>query len=351
MITLGGGRLVQRTLEGEAWHSAAGSWSRREILWLEVEDAQGVRGRGEACPLPGYSPDTLEAAGEALEQWLIDPPRALEIRPGPPLLLSGAACADLPPSARCAVECAIIDLAARRAGEPLHRWLGGPAGASVGCQALIPLLAPEAAERRARELWDAGFRTMKVKGGEDFELEAALLRRLRESLGAELRLRLDVGGRWSLEQARRHLEQLVPLDLDYVEQPVGGHVMLRVGPSPVALAADESLQDPTLAGEILDAGVCAVLVLKPPCLGGPVRTLELIERARRRGLRWVLSHTLGSGLERALAVELALATGADTSGLAEHPLLPAEQRPAAWSGPTLPALEYPGLGLEVEDLR
>ncbi|MDQ7007985.1 MAG: enolase C-terminal domain-like protein [Acidobacteriota bacterium] len=351
MMTIGGGRLVELTLEGSPWRSAAGRFTHRKVLLLELEDDRGEKGWGEACPLPGYSPDTLEQARKALEAWLAEMPRAVTLSAAPGLRLEGARTASLPTSARCAVEGALLDLAARRAHRPLHRWLATDAAEVVSCQGLVPLLAPDAALSRARRLWASGFRTLKVKGGEDFTREKALLQRLRRTFGEPLTLRLDVGGRWPPDRAPGRLEALAALGLDYVEEPVAPPGLLTLPDVPVPLAADESLQDPVLAAEILDAGVCAALVLKPPCVGGPLRALALAEAARRRGMRWALSHTLGSGVERALAVALALASGASCSGLAEHPFLPDGHRPPAWSGPELRSLGTPGLGLAGEGFR
>ncbi|MFZ5785756.1 MAG: hypothetical protein ACOY3Y_04870, partial [Acidobacteriota bacterium] len=58
-------RRVGGEVPGEVGNRAS-TWRERHGVLLEVEDDGGARGVGEASPLPGYSPDTLEACEAAL---------------------------------------------------------------------------------------------------------------------------------------------------------------------------------------------------------------------------------------------------------------------------------------------
>src|SRR4051812_9783660 len=47
-------------------HNARGQWRTRTAVGVLVRDRAGRSGQGEAAPLPGYSPDTIEAVERAL---------------------------------------------------------------------------------------------------------------------------------------------------------------------------------------------------------------------------------------------------------------------------------------------
>ena len=85
-----------------------------ERVVLEVEE-EGFTGRGEAAPSGRYDQDA-EGVADALEGAEIRDPWDVE---GTLLLNAG-----LPPTALCALDGALHDLAARRLGVPVYRLLG-----------------------------------------------------------------------------------------------------------------------------------------------------------------------------------------------------------------------------------
>ena len=104
-----GARLVRRMLRlHRPVVTAHGPVGDREVLLLGLSDADGNTGWGEAAPLPGFTPETLDEAGQGILDWLDDDERI-----EPPAT----------PTARAAVDGALLHLAARSAGLPLHRHL------------------------------------------------------------------------------------------------------------------------------------------------------------------------------------------------------------------------------------
>jgi L-alanine-DL-glutamate epimerase-like enolase superfamily enzyme len=140
-----------------------------------------------------------------------------------------------------AVDIALWDLAARRAGLPLWRLLGGfdplvPAYAG-GIDLELPL---DALLRQTDDNLAKGFRAIKMKVGrkrlaEDVERVKAM----RAHLG-ELPLMVDANMRWTADEAIRAARAFLPHDVFWLEEPtipddVGGHVrILRDGGLPVA---------------------------------------------------------------------------------------------------------------------
>lgn len=347
-----------RTVLADAFGGgAAGRWTERRGLLFRVESDSGALGQGEAAPLPGYSPDTcdqaeqeLHAAARSAPEWEIDTCLPAAPQLGRIVRRLGTPC----PSARAAVETALLDLAGQHLQAPVSWLLCGRAkGAPRPAAAVVA--ADESAAVSAARAWDQGYRTFKLKVGAPgaFDAELAALRELREGL-PEVRLRCDANGAFGGGLAEAVLPRLGALNLELLEQPVPARELesLRVPGGSPPLAADESLQDRQRARRIADGTLpgIAALVLKPSAIGGPLACWELALRARRSGLAVVVSHLLEGPVGYAACAELALALPEDgpACGLAPHPALRAwgeAARPRQAGGACVRPSSAPGLGL------
>lgn len=327
----------------------------REAVVLRVADDAGSVGWGEASPLPGYSPDTLDEVEAGLDDWAARWERgevggAEGVGADPAL---DDAVARLP-SARCAIDTALFDLAARRFGVPLHARLldlGRPAHpvrrVPVAALASLPGVTrpgtpPGEGMATVAEAVADGYKTVKLKVGGGDGSDEAFARELEALAGIRsafpyLRLRLDVNGAWTPDAARTRLAELARhIEPELVEQPVDARSMLDFGRSPVPLAGDESLRESGAVERLADA--CVAVVLKPMVLGGPRACLRLAESAFAEGMQVIVSHTFGGPVAHAAACELALALAAldpvsvpPAAGLAGHDELP--QRAGPWIVP------------------
>jgi len=251
---------------------------REGFLVLAHED--GLLGRGDAAPLPELGTETLQ---ECLAQ------------------LQGGRFDALPeaPAARCALEQALLDLEAQRAGIPLARLLEREAPLEVPASALLTSEAMPELAREAHRAAADGFGTLKLKVGmEDDYARAAVVR---DAAGPEVRLRLDANGAWNATAAMRKLRELAPLGIELCEQPTPD--LRGLDASPVPIAADEMMAT-DLEGALERAGI---VVLKPMLLGGLRRALRIARRAHERGLRIVVTTSLESAVGRAGAAHLAAA--------------------------------------------
>ena len=90
-------------------------------------DADGSTGVGESAPLPQAGTEDLRESRRALTAFIEEgvPPHA-----------------GTTPAAAAAVELALLDLAARKAGLPLHRHLGRPVANHVTVNALLSAETP-----------------------------------------------------------------------------------------------------------------------------------------------------------------------------------------------------------------
>lgn len=256
------------------------------------------------------------------------------------------------PAARCGLETAELDLAARRRGVPLVALLGGARRDGVECTALIGAESPELLVNEVEGWMALGFSAFKLKSARRaLEVDLERLGAARFAAGAAARLRLDFNGSLTRLDASERLRAMAGFRLELIEQPLAaaapaadwGHLRSQF---PVRLAADESLADPDTAVELIGIGVLAAVKLAT--VGGPRRALEVAERSTS-GTTLGSSFESSIGLAAALHVACALEREPLACGLATDRLSEAELAVGLeWKGPHLRLPRGPGLGLELD---
>ena len=341
--------------------TAHGAIDEREALVLELEDAEGRRGYGEATPLPDFGTEDLAASRAALEEWTRAAPSAG--RSNEPALAQQVTNT---PCAAFAWSTAWMDLTARREDVSLVSRLGALAGlegaspSRVASQALVGGAAPDAVADRARAAREQGFGAFKLKLAvspetRDPALDVERVAALREAVGSSARVRLDANEAWGEVEAQRALAAFARFDVDYVEQPVARSdvtALARLAADPsVTVAADEALQGDGWRA-CLEAGL-TVFVVKPAALGSLDVSIDLARRVREAGGRLVWSTLIDGAIGRGVACALAAATGDpnEVHGLGTGPLLTRDLVPQAdaFVDGTLPVPSGPGLGVVPSD--
>jgi L-alanine-DL-glutamate epimerase-like enolase superfamily enzyme len=235
----------------------------------------------------------------------------------------------------------------------------------VAVNATIGFLEVSDTTAAARASVAAGFGTLKLKAGPERDT-AALVERVaavREAVGPEVRLRLDINGAWDVATARERIAAVALYRLEYVEQPVAagdpsGLAAAHEG-SPVPIAADEAVGSVAAARQLLAARAADVLVVKPVRVGGPAAAREIAELAARAGVPVVISTLFETavGIAAALAIAAGLpAVGGATTplahGLATADLLESDllaRAPLVVDGRMI-APEGPGLGIALDEV-
>ncbi|GAB3682052.1 enolase C-terminal domain-like protein [Salinarchaeum chitinilyticum] len=260
------------------------------------------RGLGEATPLPGWT-ESLEECEQALDRAQ----DLLSLR-GPEATLEEIA--DVP-AARHGLSLALADVRARRLDVPLVRHLGGGSRARsrrLRVNATIGDGSVEATVEAAEAAIVDGFDCLKVKvGARDLEDDVERIEAVRNAVGPDPELRADANEAWDRPTAETALDRLAAHDVSYVEQPLSagdlvGHAKLRGGPVGVALDESVAVSD---IDRLLDVEAADVLVCKPMVLGGPDRAVATARRARRQGVRPVVSTTVDAVVGRLGALHVA----------------------------------------------
>lgn len=304
--------------------TARGEFTERASVLLELRDAGGAVGYGEAAPWPGFGTESVEEAEASLRAAESLLPGA-SLQPGEwPVALENLLAGR--PASRTALQGALLDLDARRAGRPLSEHLAARAGSTCGAplsrvpvNALLTANDTGALFREAVLAREAGYRAVKIKlGGNVLANDVARLRAAREGIGPSIRLRGDANGAWPVRDALAALEAFAPFDLEYVEQPVAAHDIDGMAElrrhAAVQVAADESVASEQGMLRLLAAGAADVVVLKPASLGGAGRALEFASLASQAGMRVVFTHAFESAIGALHALHCAAAWG-DAQGV------------------------------------
>jgi len=288
--------------------TAFGTLDRREILELEIEDDDGLRGRGEAAPLEAYDGVGTARARAALEAYRDVLEAGDENLAGGELLDACRAADDLP-QALAAVDIALWDRAGRRAGQPVARLLSDHALDEVAVNATIGASDRATAAAGAEAALRAGFRCVKLKVG--IGDDAGRVAAVRAALGPEPLLRLDANGAWSVEQAVRAIEALAAAGLELVEEPVHGLAPLRALRERVAvrIAMDETAAVPGA----LASGAADAVCLKLGRCGGISGLLACATLVRASGAEPYVASTFDGPLGIAAALHAAAALRIDTA--------------------------------------
>jgi len=357
-------KLALRRVSGLAVGAgnARTAWPERHAILLELHLGSS-RGLGEASPLPGYSTDSLSDVAAALARLdlaaLERAAQRSELREA-----LAAAAALLPralPSARMALETAVLDWRGRQQRRSAPLLLGAVHGAerALACLVGVPGKSALDAAYRAAE---AGYRDFKVKlgGNATLSVEIQGLAALRRALGDAARLRVDANRGWSDAAARVACRQLEPLNVEFLEEPCASWTNPRAGretggfSSRIPLALDESLcgLDAADLEPLVRRSRARVLILKPMLLGGLTHCLDLGRRAAALELDVVVSHCFDGPVALAAAGALALALPLRMAqGLAPHAGLDAWQTvPLPIQDATLHTWTSPGLGPVAEHL-
>lgn len=343
-------------LEGDLPQSLAGAasaLSKRAFSVLTLTRGDGTRGLGEASPLPGYCPESLDDATEEL-RVLVDAPLQVNPVATPLEILESTLGERLPshPSSRFAAETALLDWLGQSRGCPLHRIVAGDADRDpIPIADLVGESDASVWAARADVLVESGATHMKLKVGVDLRREVEALLEVRRS-HPNLPLRLDGNGRISVDDLRRHAAALELLQLELFEEPVPPPEWARVLDLPLPFGLDESLRDSVLSSRLLETGRIHAVVLKPMVLGGFRASLAVAERAAEVDAGFLVSHTFDGPIGRAATAELALVLQTPlAAGLGTHPALDLwpPHHSAALAGRTIVPHDAPGLGLYFDE--
>lgn len=271
-----------------------------DVVTVTVREGELV-GRGEGVPYPRY--------GESVASVLA------EVAAVRAAVEEGAEREDLlqlmpPGAARNAVDCALWDLAAKRAGRSVADLLGTPAPEPIATALTIGIDDPAAMAREAAALAHVPLLKVKVDAADP----AAALRAVRAA-APQPTLIVDPNESWDEGLLSAIMPLLVEARVALLEQPVRADAddWLADFGSPVPICADEAIH--TVAELDQVAARYDAVNIKLDKTGGLTAALKLAAEATARGMRLMSGCMVCSSLGIAPALSIAgLAEWADLDG-------------------------------------
>lgn len=260
-----------------------------------------IEARGEGVPYPRYG-ESVEAvlAQIASVRGAIDGGAGRDDLIG--LMPAGAA--------RNAVDCALWDLEAKRAGKQVAALLGEPDLAPIATALTVVIDTPKSMARAAAAFSAAPLIKVKVDAADP----SAVVRAVRAA-APDATLIVDPNESWDEALLRAVMPILEECGVAVLEQPVpaGEDAWLEGYDSPVPICADEAIH--TMAELDTVAARYDAVNVKLDKAGGLTAGLELAQAARARGLKLMSGCMVCSSLGIAPALHVArLADWADLDG-------------------------------------
>ncbi len=205
------------------------------------------------------------------------------------------------PAAKAAVDVALYDRAARRAGLPLYQFLGLPNPDGMESTISIGIDTVEGTLTRMAKF--PGTRVFKIKAGYPGDVERIL--QIAAESGA--RLRVDANGGWDIDEAQNKIERLYDAGVELIEQPLAYEHRHRLGAlraaSPLPIFVDEGCR--TAVDVFAYADLVDGINVKIMKCGGLGPALEMVAVARALGLKIMLGCMLECAVTTTAAAHIA----------------------------------------------
>jgi L-alanine-DL-glutamate epimerase-like enolase superfamily enzyme len=264
-----------------------GAKTQAAVVVAELSDGRH-RGRGECVPYTRYG-ETVDGVAETIAALTGEITRGLDRGALQEAMKPGAA--------RNALDCAFWDLAAKRAGKPVHVLAGLPAPKPLVTAYTISLAAPDVMAEQAAKA--AGRALLKVKLGSADD-RARIMAVRRAAPNAELIVDANEG--WTPANLADNLAACAQAGVTLVEQPLPADAddLLSHIARPLPVCADESVHArASLPGLV---GKYDAVNVKLDKTGGLTEALAMVKDAERLGFALMAGCMVATSLAIAPAI-------------------------------------------------
>ncbi|GAA2233535.1 mandelate racemase/muconate lactonizing enzyme family protein [Promicromonospora sukumoe] len=262
------------------------------FLFAEITTEQGFEGLGFSYSKRAGGPAQYAHAKEVAQTAVGEDPNDIA-KLYTKLLWAGASVgrSGVATQALAAIDIALYDLKAKRAGLPLAKLLGAHRDSvrtyntSGG---FLNASIEEVKERASRSIAE-GIGGIKIKVGlPDRRTDLARVAAVREHIGADVPLMVDANQQWDRSTALRMGRRLEEFDLVWIEEPLDaydaeGHAALAAALD-TPIATGEMLASVAEHERLIEKRACDIIQPDAPRVGGITQFLRLLTLADQAGL-------------------------------------------------------------------
>jgi L-fuconate dehydratase len=152
----------------------------------------------------------------------------------------------------------------------------------------------------ARQALADGFDMIKLKVGGSLDDDVRRMKLAREVVGDDVRVAVDANQRWDVDTAVRWMRELAPYDPYWIEEPTSpddvlAHRAIADALAPIRVATGEHVQNRVVFKQLLQAGAIDVLQLDACRVAGVNENIAILLLAKKFGVP-VCPHAGGVGL-------------------------------------------------------
>jgi L-talarate/galactarate dehydratase len=262
------------------------------FLFAEIATEQGHTGVGFSYSKRAGGPAQYAHAKEVAEGLIGEDPNDIA-KVYDKLLWAGASVgrSGVATQALAAIDVALWDLKAKRAGLPLAKLLGAHRDSVRTYNTSGGFLNASLAEvqDRATRSLEEGIGGIKIKVGlPDSAEDLRRVAGVREHIGADVPLMVDANQQWDRATALRMGRRLEEFDLAWIEEPLDaydaeGHAQLAAALD-TPIATGEMLASVAEHVRLIESRACDIIQPDAPRVGGITQFLRLAALADQRGL-------------------------------------------------------------------
>ena len=219
-------------------------------------------------------------------------------------------------SAKAAIDIAIYDLFCKKYGLPLYKFLGGYK-TTLATDITIANDTVEHMVQKSLEAVMEGYNYLKVKIGNDVDLDIERVKAVRKAVRRGIKIRVDANQGWAPKEAVSIIRKFedMGLDIEFVEQPVKAWDIdgLKYVTDNVStkILADEAVFGPSDAFKIIEKRAADLINIKLMKCGGINNAIKIYNMAENMGIRCMM----GCMLESKIGITAAASFAASKSNM------------------------------------
>jgi o-succinylbenzoate synthase len=293
---------------------AGGTTAKAEHIFVELEAENGLKGYGEAAPMPSYSKETPASIIHSLKSGMLEQLKGESIFDIERILekLDGVSRGDF--FATAAIDFALHDLIGKSMNLPCYKLMGGLVRDRIDLSWPVGIKEKEEMVEEAKKYVGLGYRTVKLKIGRDSGQDIENVRAVREALGKKIKIRVDANQGYSLAEALRLLPELEKFDLEMIEQPVSARDIEGMAKLceklKTPILADESLRTLSDAVSLVKHKGCDIFNIKVMRVGGLQRSKKIAAIAEASSIPCEVGSMVEMGPGTAAGLHFVLSTSA-----------------------------------------